>query len=66
MIEYRVAIEETCIQEFSVFANNADEAHQIALEKYKDGTFVLEPGELVSASIGVFDTDRNDMTWEDI
>ncbi len=65
MKKYMIAIEETCIQEFSVLAENVDEAHRISREKYRNGTFVLDPGELVSTSIGVFDADKNDMTWED-
>lgn len=65
MIEYRIVVEETCAKDFLVLADNAEEAYQIAREKYKKGIFALEPGDLISASIGVFGEGKDDAMWED-
>jgi len=48
---FRVAIEETVIDEFLIEANNRDEAIDIAIQKYKKGELVLEPGNLISKQI---------------
>ena len=46
MKTYIVAIEETVVEEFEVKANDFSEALDIASKKYKEGEFVLSPGEL--------------------
>ena len=44
MKEFNVAIEETIVQNFSVLANNADEALEQAEKLYINGVFVVEFG----------------------
>lgn len=44
MKKYIVAIEETIVQEFELAADNADEALNVAKEKYRNGEFVLDAG----------------------
>lgn len=46
MKKYIITIEETVVQNFEIFAENEDEAYEIAKEKYRKGEIVLEPGEL--------------------
>ncbi len=46
MKKYIVAIEETIVQEFELAADNADEALNVAKEKYRNGEFVLDAGEV--------------------
>lgn len=40
---FRVAIEESVVQEFDVFANDTGEAIDSAITKYRAGEFVLKP-----------------------
>ena len=52
---FRVAIEETVIDEFLIEATDKNEAIDIAIRKYREGDFVLEPGNLISKQIAVVD-----------
>ena len=52
---YRIAIEETVIDEFLVKANDEEEAIKIAIRKYDAGEFVLEPGTLITKQMAVVD-----------
>jgi hypothetical protein len=45
MKKYKIVIEETLIDTFEVLAGSIDEARKVAIQKYKDSEFVLEPGE---------------------
>lgn len=44
--KFTIAIEETQVQEFEIYADNAEEAMEIAEEQYKKGVLVLCPGEV--------------------
>lgn len=46
MKKYTIIIEETVVEEFEVEATEADEALDIAAQKYRKGEFVLAPGEV--------------------
>lgn len=46
MKKFIIAIEETVVEEFEVMAENSIEALEIAEQKYYNGEFVLEPGEV--------------------
>jgi hypothetical protein len=61
MKTYKITIEEHISQTFEVEANNIDEAMEIAEEKYNDGEFVLEPGE-VNAKLMMADDGDGDCT----
>ena len=43
MTKYTIAIEETIVKEFEVFADNTAVAMRIAEKKYKEGDFILNP-----------------------
>ncbi|MCD7778862.1 MAG: DpnD/PcfM family protein [Clostridiales bacterium] len=50
-MKYIVTIEEIISQNFEVQANAMKTALEIAAQKYKNGNFVLEPGNLVCKQI---------------
>ena len=59
MQKYRIAIEETVSEEFEVEAESKDDAIKKAIEKYRTGEFILEPGKLQYKQISIVD-DEND------
>ena len=52
---FRIAIEETVVDEFILEADNKDDAIEIAIQKYKEGEFILEPGNLIGKQMAVVD-----------
>ncbi|MBQ1387208.1 hypothetical protein IIY68_00175 [Candidatus Saccharibacteria bacterium] len=44
-MKYTITIEETCAKDFEIEAESANEAYEMAEQKYKTGEFVLDPGE---------------------
>lgn len=46
MEKYTIAIEEVVSQEFEVDADNAEEAMELAAQRYRNGEYILEPGEV--------------------
>ena len=65
MKNYIIAIEETVTDTFSIQANSLEEAVEKAKEEYKNGNFVLEPGEVHSVKISATDSETNESTdWE--
>jgi len=48
---FSIAIEETVVDEFLIEANDRYEAIDIAINKYKKGEIVLEPGSLIKKQI---------------
>lgn len=63
MKKFIIAIEEMVSQEFEVEAENAGEAMEIAEEKYKNGEFVLSPGNLVARQMAVTAPDNEVSEW---
>lgn len=53
MKKFRVCIEEIVSDEFEVEATNEKEAIEITRERYKNGEFVLEPGNLEDVKFDV-------------
>ena len=51
MPRYVITIEETVSDDFNVRASSPEEAIKIAIEKYKRGELVLEPGFVTSRRI---------------
>ena len=63
---FEVCIEETVSQVFEVEAADMGEAEEIATEKYDNGEFVLEPGELSGKQMMIRDPETNEETsWFD-
>ena len=44
-MKYTITIEETCAKDFEIEAESANEAYEMAEQKYKTGEFVIDPGE---------------------
>ncbi len=61
-MKYTITIEETNAKDFEIETNSANEAYETAEQKYKDGEFVLDPGECQFRQIAV--TAPNDETTE--
>jgi len=66
MKKFEVTIEEVISQTFELQAENLEQAIDLAMEKYGNGEFVLEPGELESKTMMVKDTETEEETnWFD-
>lgn len=59
MRKFKVAIEETVVDEFTVEADSESEALEIARQKYRNGEFVLEPGEVQYKQMAVVSENEN-------
>lgn len=60
---FTIAIEETVVEEFKVIANDADEALEIAENKYRTGEFVLCPGEVQLRQMAVLKPSNEVTEW---
>lgn len=63
MAKYTVTIEEKVSQGFEVEAESAEKAMEIAEQKYHDGEFVLEPGELVAKQMAITSPESEATEW---
>lgn len=54
---YEFIIEEVVSSRFSVAASSKEEAMKKAIQGYKDGTFVLCPGDLEQTRLSLTETD---------
>lgn len=63
---FKIVIEETVSDEFEVYADNLDDAVQIAKSNYSKGKFVLSPGNISNKKLAVIDMDNNsEYEWSD-
>ena len=63
-MKYIVTIEETNVKGFTVEANSAKGAYEIAKTKYKSGELVLDPGECQFRQIAITGPNENDADWQ--
>ena len=63
MTKYTIAIEETIVKEFEVFADNTVVAMRIAEKKYKEGDFILNPGEVQFTQMSVVNPSDETTEW---
>lgn len=61
-MKFKITIEEHISQTFEVEAADIEEAMEIAEEKYNNGEFVLEPGELTAKLMMAEDEDGIETT----
>lgn len=66
MPKYTITIEEMVSENFEVEAATADEAMEIAEQKYRDGEFVLEPGNLVCTQMAITNPSEEATEWMEI
>lgn len=53
MKKFKIAIEETVVDEFEIFADSAEEAIEAVKKQYKNGNVVLCPGEVQYKQIAI-------------
>lgn len=53
MKKFKVCVEETVSDEFEIEASDEKEAMEIAKTRYRNGEFVLEPGNLEDVRFGI-------------
>lgn len=63
MKTFKIAIEETCVQEFEISAKTAEEAISIAKNKYKSGEIILESVECQHKQIAVTSHVSENAVW---
>ena len=66
MPKYTITIEEMVSENFEVEAATAEEAMEIAEQKYRDGEFVLEPGNLVCTQMAITNPSAEATEWMEI
>ncbi len=62
-MKYTITIEETVAKDFEVEANDAEEAYEIAEQKYNSGEFVLNPGECQFTQIAITSPSSEATEW---
>lgn len=63
MKKFVVAIEETISQNFEIEAKNAKQAIKLAEDKYQNGEFILEPGEVCFKQMAIIEPDDEETKW---
>ena len=63
MAKFTICIEETISETFDIVAKDVDEAIEIATKKYKDGTIILTPGNLVVKQMAVVSPEQETTEW---
>lgn len=65
MKKFVIAIEETVSQNFEIEAENAEQAMKLAENKYQNGEFVLEPGEICFKQMTVVKPEEEMTEWHE-
>lgn len=63
MKKFVITIEETVSQNFEVEAENAEQAMEIAEDKYRNGEFVLEPGNIIFKQMAITEPTNEATEW---
>ena len=61
--KYVFAIEESVVQNFTLYANDSEEAFELAEQKYKSGEFILEPGEVTHKQMAIMEPADEVTEW---
>lgn len=64
-MKYTITIEETVAKDFEVEADGAEEAYETAEQRYKDGEFVLDPGECQFRQIAIMAPSNEATEWRE-
>lgn len=62
-MRFKIAIEETVVQEFEVEAETSEEALNITREKYRNNEFVVENGECSGVLMAVVEPKSQMTNW---
>lgn len=63
MKRFIVTVEETISEDFEVYAENENEAFEITKINYRNGTFVLQPGNVTFRQMTLMDEKEENATW---
>ena len=66
MKKFKVVIEETLSEEFSIEAETPEVAQEAAIQQYLSGEIVLEPGNVEETKIQIIDDDGTISDWTTI
>ena len=66
MAEFRILIEETLCDAFTIEADTEFDALEIARRRYRSGELVLEPGEVTGVRMSVVRSDGECGNWFDV
>ena len=64
-MKYTITMEETVAKDFEVEANDAEEAYEIAEQKYNSGESVLDPGECQFKQIAITTPSNEATEWKE-
>ena len=64
-MKYTIAIEETCAKDFEIEARSAEEAYEMAEQKYKSGEFILDPGECQFEQMAITKPSNEATEWRE-
>lgn len=64
-MKYTITIEEAVAKDFEVEADSAEEAYETAVQKYKTGEFVLDPGECQFKQIAITKPGNECTEWRE-
>ncbi len=64
-MKYTITIEETVAKDFEVEADDAEEAYEIAEQKYNSGEFILYPGECQFKQIAITKPSNEATEWRE-
>lgn len=64
-MKFRIAIEETVVQEFDIEAEDAGEAMELAEAKYKSGELVLDSTEVHHKQMAIVAPDNEATEWSE-
>ena len=64
-MKYTITIEEAVAKDFEIEASSADEAYEIAEQKYKTGEFVLDPGDCQFKQIAITAPSNEATEWRE-
>ena len=65
-MKYTITIEETVAKDFDIEADSAEEAYETAEQKYKDGEFVLDPGECQFRQMAITNPSEESTEWREL
>lgn len=64
-MKYTITIEETVSKDFEIEADSAEGVYEMAEQKYKDGEFVLDPGECQFRQIAITAPNNEATEWKE-
>ena len=64
-MKYTITIEETVAKDFEIEVSSADEAYEMAEQKYKSGEFVLDSGECQFRQIAITKPNNEATEWRE-